>query len=88
MIVPSFHRRHHRRRGSDPGRAVEPDLINRFCRTGRAASWRHPSIAMAMPAGRTFAAELACEGPFAKDSDHKRLVAAFWPLERHPDRRS
>ena len=34
-------------------------------------------VAMALSAGGTFAAELACEGPFAKDSDHKRLVAAF-----------
>jgi len=34
-------------------------------------------IAMGLSAGGTFAAELACEGPFAKDSDHKRLVAAF-----------
>ena len=34
-------------------------------------------IAMASSAGASFAAELACEGPFAKDSDHRRLVAAF-----------
>ena len=45
-------------------------------------------VAMALSAGGTFAAELACEGPFAKDSDHKRLVAAFGRAKMSSARRS
>ncbi len=33
--------------------------------------------ALVLNAGHASAEELRCEGPFAKDTDHKRLVAAF-----------
>jgi hypothetical protein len=34
-------------------------------------------VSMLVTAAHAFADELACQGPFAKDTDHKRLVAAF-----------
>jgi hypothetical protein len=40
-------------------------------RLGVSVTW------MFLTAAHAFADELACHGPFAKDTDHKRLVAAF-----------